>query len=190
MKLLLALVCAFALAHAYPPDPPVSITRNTIFADEKFQGEVFENVDAFADIELYNEGINPYRLPTTTKPIHYDVFWDIDPNGRRYSGRVTIELVATQPGVSEITIHSNHTTLSNINLVKKEDGEPIAFTWRSDAPYDLLVIRPVRDLEYNAITSIVYILSISFEARMRTDMYGIYDSWFRTNTSDPDSPIR
>lgn len=188
MKLLMTLACAFALVHAYPRNPPANATRNTIFADELFQGEIFENVEAFTNIQLYNEGINPYRLPTTTKPSHYKVFWDINIDDLTYSGTVEIQLAATQPGVNEIVIHSDHTLLSDIRLTK--DDEPIPITYRLDPEYQFLRVRPNIELEYNADSKIIYILSINFNAPMRTDMYGIYQSWFRTDTNDPDSELR
>lgn len=190
LKFLTALVCALALAHSHPWDLPVSVTRNTIFGDEKLPGEVFENIDAFTNIQLYSEGVNPYRLPNSTKPIRYDVFWDINPDGHEYSGTVAIELVATQPGVSEIIIHSSHNALSDITLTKKGDTTSMALSSRTDEQYHFLVIRPAYDLEYNNEDPIVYILSVSFGAIMRTDMYGIYKSWFRTDTRDLNSDIR
>lgn len=188
MKLLMTLACAFALAQSHPRGPPAKIIRNTIFTDEKLEGEIFENVDAFTNIQLYNEGVNPYRLPNSTKPIHYDVFWDINTVALTYKGRVDIMLTATQAGVNEIVIHSGHTLLSNIRLTK--DGEPIQITYRLDSQYEFLRIRPYMDLEYNSDSRNVYILSMEFNAAMRTDMSGIYQSWFRTDTSDPDSDIR
>lgn len=180
MRLVAALACAFALAHALLPP---GVTRNTIFAEERLHGEVFENAEAFTNIELHNENANPYRLPTTTKPIHYNVFWDINIDSLSYSGSVSIHLVATQPGVNEIVIHSNHTIPTNIRLTQGSNS--INITHRLDPQYHFLIIRPNVDLEYNATSSIVYTLAMDFSAEMRSDMYGIYKSWFKTNSSDP-----
>lgn len=187
MKLLVGLACAFALVHTYPQDPPIKNTRTTIFAEERLQGEIFENVEAFTNIQLLNEDQHLYRLPNTTKPIHYNVLWDIDINDikRSYSGRVIIQLVATQPGVNEIVIHSDHTKLDNIHLT--QGSTPIDITHRLEPQYQFLRIRPNINLEYNADSDVVYTLSIEFAADMRTDMYGIYESWFKTNIDDVDS---
>lgn len=187
MKLLITLACVFTLAQSHPRGPLVKVT-NTIFTDEKLEGEIFENVDAFTNIQLYNEGVNPYRLPNTTKPIRYNVFWDINTDALTYKGTVDIQLAATQARVNEIVIHSGHNSLNNIRLTK--DGTPIQIVHRLDTQYEFLRIRPIIDLEYNADSDIVYTLSMEFDAIMRTDMYGIYQSWFRTNTSDPDSDLR
>lgn len=188
MKLLMTLACAVALVHAHPRNPPTKVTRNTIFAEERFQGEIFENVEAFTNIQLYNEDVNPYRLPNTTKPIHYNVFWQINPVQRTYSGRVEIQLAATELGVNEIVIHSDHTDLSNVQLTRQGIAQQI--TYRLDAQYQFLRIRPNIDLEYDADDSIVYTLSMNFEAAMRTDMYGIYESWFRIDSANPESALR
>lgn len=187
MKLLVGLACAFALAHTYPQDPPIKDTRTTIFAEERLQGEIFENVEAFTNIQLLNDDQRLYRLPNTTKPIHYNVLWDIDinVNKRSYSGRVIIQLVATQPGVNEIVIHSDHNDLRNIHLT--QGSTPIDITHNLEPQYQFLRIRPNINLEYNANSHVVYTLSIDFAADMRTDMSGIYESWFKTNIDDVNS---
>lgn len=188
MKTGLALACVFALAQAVSRHPSAKVVRNTIFAEERLQGEIFEKVDAFTNVQLYNEEVNPYRLPNTTKPSHYRIFWNINMTSHTYSGKVEIELEATQPGVNEIVIHSDYTELSNVHLT--QGSTSINITYRLESDYQFLRIRPYIDLEYNADSRIIYTLSIDFEAKMRKDMYGIYESWFRTNTSDLTSELR
>lgn len=190
MKTGLALACVFAFAQAVSRHPSAKVVRNTIFAEERFQGEIFEKVDAFTNVQLYNEGVNPYRLPNTTKPIHYKIFWNINLTSHihTYSGKVEIELEATQPGVNEIVIHSDYTELSNVTLT--QGSTSINITYGLDSDYQFLRIRPNIDLEYNADSKIIYTLSIDFSAQLRNDMYGIYESWFRTDTKNITSELR
>lgn len=177
---LLILSMACMCASAIPKGPPIA--RNTIFGEERLKGETFENVDVYEDISLFDGTEEAYRLPTTTRPTHYNVLWNMDMTRLSYSGEVSMLLVATQPGVNEIVIHSDHTELTSLSL--RQGDMVIPHTYTIDEVHQFLRIRPNADLMYNPITPTVYNLTIQFGAEMRTDMYGIYRSWFRNNYTD------
>lgn len=180
---LLVLSLAYVCANALPSTPPV--TRNTIFADERFEGEIFENVDAFDNIELApRDGtVSPYRLPTTTLPSHYNVLWIVDIGRLAYNGTVEIQLHATQANVSEIVIHCDHVELSSVVL--RLGTTVVATNYTLQQEYQFLRVALTNGvLQYNANSQVNYTLAIEFGADMREDMYGIYKSWFRNNYTD------
>ncbi|KAM3967179.1 membrane alanyl aminopeptidase-like [Aphomia sociella] len=180
MRLLIfaaVLACVFAL----PQQPPTA--RNTIFGDEKLEGQIFENLQYQTDeIETRNVAASAYRLPTTTKPEEYDIFWNINPNTLQFSGEVTIYLYATQPNVREIVIHSQDLTINSVSL--QHNGEDISQTYYLDPAFDFLYVQLSNDtLEFNT-TNRIYELTIQFAAPLRNDMYGLYYSWFRNENPD------
>nr|ADL38970.1 aminopeptidase N3 [Diatraea saccharalis] len=180
---LIVLATSCFAVHAFPESPRPY--RNTIFLDEKLEGEVFEDVDSFKDITLYNTVINPFRLPTTTRPQHYNVEWIIDMEKLWFSGSVDIELYATQPNVNEIVIHAHDLNITSLSL--RQGTTPMYQEYFLQPQYHFLYVALTNgSLDYNAINPIIYTLSIEFNAPLRTDMYGIYRSWFRnTPTEEP-----
>lgn len=176
---LLILSMIYLSANAVPHQP---LIRNTIFGDEKLEGEIFEHFDDYQNISLFDATVEAYRLPTTTRPIHYNVRWTIDIGRLAYEGEVTIQLAATEPGVSEIVIHSDHTAI--MSLVLSQGTTVIPQTYTTDAVHQFIRIRPSSDLLFNELSPIVYSLTITFGASMRTDMYGIYQSWYRNTYTD------
>jgi aminopeptidase N len=176
---LFVLAAAWTTVHGFP-DEPVAY-RNTIFMDERLQGREFEHIDAFNNITLYNTNTNPYRLPTTTRPSHYDVKWWITFSNFSNIGSVDIDLYATQQNVNEIVIHAHDLDIKSLELTL--NGIIVHQTWSLQPEYHFLRVRPVAGpLLYNSTQRIYYRLSISFEAPLRDDMYGIYRSWYKRPT--------
>lgn len=180
-SLVLALVCIAAAKVTATPFEPVKTTRNNIFFEETLEGEAFENIDIFTNqgITLFNDEVNPYRLPNTTRPERYTVLWATDFDTFSISGTVSIELYATQANVSEIVIHSSDLNLATVVLTLNNVVIPTTYT--TEEEYHFLRIQlQTGTLNYNAATPVLYSLNITFGAPMRTDMYGIYRSWFKT----------
>lgn len=181
IKLIVLSVAILGSQASFPDAPTGPPTRNTITAEEKFEGGIFENIDA--EVETRNLAPEAYRLPTTTRPSHYDVFWAIDIARLTYSGTVDIQLYATQAGVSDIVIHSDHT--EPYSVVLRQGTTVIATTHRADPEPQFLIVSVTNgNLTYNAANPVIYTLSISFGAELRDDMYGIYKSWFRNAATD------
>ncbi|KAJ8727734.1 hypothetical protein PYW07_001853 [Mythimna separata] len=180
---LVVLFLAYIFATATSDVAPGKVTRNTIFLEERFKDEVFENVDAFDNIELSTRTVSPYRLPTTTAPSHYKVHWIVDPYDQRYSGYVAITLSAQQANVSEIVIHCDHVTVTSVNLTQANTVVPMTASFQRE--YQFLRVAVTNGvLQYNAATPVQYVLTIEFNANMRDDMYGIYHSWYKNEGSD------
>nr|AAF99701.1 aminopeptidase-N [Epiphyas postvittana] len=180
---LLVFALACYCASSFPQDQPKP--RNTIFSDERLQGEIFENLK---DMVAFDDNVDPalYRLPTTTRPIHYDVLWGVDftSTPQAFSGTVVIQLQATQAGVNQIVIHSEELNIGTVSLVQGTTAVPVTYVEEPDFQF-LRISLTTGTLNYNAQTPVVYTLTISFEAPLRNDMYGIYRSWFRNQPNDP-----
>nr|XP_026484276.1 membrane alanyl aminopeptidase-like [Vanessa tameamea] len=169
-----AFICANALSN-----PPV--TRNTIFLDEKLEGQIFENIDDYENIAK-NAVQQNYRLPTTTRPVHYDILWAVDIERFMLTGRVEIQLVATQANVAEIVIHSHEQDLISVQLQLGTTLIPLTYVVDSELHF-LRVNLTTGSLQYNAQTPVIYRLIIEFSSELRNDMYGVYRSWFRNTPS-------
>ncbi|CAG4917333.1 unnamed protein product [Colias eurytheme] len=169
---LLLFLAACLYVHAVPTPPT---TRNTIFIDEKLEGQIFEGIDD-SDVALYNDPAK-YRLPTTTRPRHYEVLWIFDMTNLRFSGTVSIYLSATQANVNEIVIHSNELQIVQVSL--QQGNTAIPSTYVEDKELQFLRIRPATALQYSETTPVEYKLTIDFDAELRRDMNGIYRSWYR-----------
>nr|QUJ23886.1 aminopeptidase N [Telchin licus licus] len=152
--------------------------RSSIFGDEL----IMENV-VTSEITALNDDYRNYRLPTTTKPKHYTVLWGIDFDTFVFGGTVEIDLVATQENVNKIVIHSNDLVISNLQLKRDTSDITVNGTLVPDLHFYEVELES-GFLDYDPEDSPVYTLILNFEAPMRTDMYGIYRSWFRNNYTD------
>ncbi|KAL4706783.1 hypothetical protein ACJJTC_018164 [Scirpophaga incertulas] len=171
----LVFLAVCATVHAFPEEP--TPYRNTIFNDEKLEGQIFEDVNLFTIRQPSTRRDSIYRLPTKTRPIHYDITWKINMNTHEFSGTVDIDLHATEPMVNEIIIHSHELKIDSVVL--KLGDTLINQTHSLVAAYDFLQIRLVTGtLNYNATNRVMYRLSIAFNASLRDDMSGIYRSWY------------
>lgn len=182
--LVLAVACLSVQAF---PENPVPY-KNTIFGEERIEGGAFEHIDDFKDLAVTGRSTNnPYRLPTTTKPSHYKVLWRLDMNTLSLSGLVQIELQATQSNVNEIVIHVNELDLQSVELfLGQTENQPVPIETYTLVPeYHFLKVKILNGvLQYNANTPVIYTLKIAFSAPLRTDMYGIYRSWYRNEPTD------
>ncbi|CAH2240693.1 jg6646 [Pararge aegeria aegeria] len=178
--LILSAVCLFA--HGLP-NPPA--TRNTIFLDEKLEGQIFENIDAFN--ALSTDDIQKYRLPTTTRPKTYNVLWTVDTTQLIFSGTVSIQLEATQANVTEIVIHAHDMTIGDLVLELGNTAIPQTYKLEPELHFLRITLGDGAVLQYNNVNSVEYTLKITFNSTLRDDMYGIYKSWFRNN---PDESVR
>lgn len=179
----LAILLAIATLSAALPQKNTA-PRSYIFGEEKLEGGIFYNVND--TIVPFNDDIN-YRLPRTTKPLHYDLSIETNFNSpnpqipRTISGTVAIDLVATEENVNEIVLHSSELSITALTLTYNGQNVDIN-EFELDSPNDENFLRVTLTqgfLEFNGEEA-VYVLTILFEAPMRTDMYGIYESWFMT----------
>lgn len=173
----LFLVLALALAASALSSPPSP--RNTIFIDEQLEGQIFEVRPSEAITDLATRNTSNYRLPTTTRPVHYDVIWVIDMDLMTFSGSVEITLVATQANVEEIVLHSKELEISSVTLREANITVGTPTNYELNPELQFLTVRPTSPLQYDANTTIEYILTINFGAELRRDMSGIYRSWYK-----------
>ncbi|KAL4706800.1 hypothetical protein ACJJTC_018181 [Scirpophaga incertulas] len=175
-SILVVILVICAEVQAFPQKTPY---RNSIFSYERQNGRMFMNVDVFDKTEMLTRDDNLYRLPNTTKPVHYNIWWkvNISPPTLTFSGTVDIDLHATQPGVNRIVIHSKDLTIESLTLTLNKQN--ISQTYSFDSDHQFLIINLVSEsLQYNADNPVYYRLTISFGAPLRTDMSGFYRSWY------------
>lgn len=131
-----------------------------------------------------------YRLPTTTKPEHYEVnltpFFETAPtdgNPFTFKGHVTIYTKPTEEDVNEIVLHCNDLTILSVS-VKYQQGDQIveiSHTGRNyecEMPYSFLRIPVTQTLQLNQ----EYIIESEFIGNLQTNMRGFYRSWYNDNT--------
>lgn len=178
----LSIFVALAILNSYVTAAPTPVTRNTIFIDEKLEGQIFEGIDAVSTVAR-NDDQMEWRLPTTTRPIHYDLSLAINMQTLFFTGTVQIQLAATQANVNEIVLHAEYYVISSLTL--QQGTTTIATTYEMTAENQFLRVRLTNNvLQYNAQQPVVYVLTISFGANLRTEMNGLYRSWFRNNHND------
>ncbi|KAL4706772.1 hypothetical protein ACJJTC_018153 [Scirpophaga incertulas] len=138
-----------------------------------------ENAKALNKAQFSTVDDSPYRLPNTTRPVHYNLWWklNLDPPIQTLNGTVNIDLQATKPNVDKIVIHSYNLTIDSLKLTLDKKVVEQAYTFDLDHQF-LIINLKNGSLKYNAKRPINYTLSIAFNAPMRTDMTGIYRSWF------------
>lgn len=179
------LAAACPCTNAFPMEPTVAWTRNTIFADEKLEGQAFENIKEFDLLDAArrsSDNSRAYRLPTTTKPRHYDVLWAIDIENLTFSGAVAIELYATKHGVKEIVIHASEIHLNSTQLYLNNMTIKTSIVEEKDTQFLRIKLLDTI-LQYSKTNPIIYTLMIYFSAPLRTDMNGIYRSWYRNKAN-------
>jgi hypothetical protein len=183
MGTLLIFLLAGCLAHAYQPTPLPY--RNTVFGDEQLEGGPFEFINALNGISVNRNVDNPYRLPTTTRPKHYNVHLSLNMTALTFSGEVDIQLYATQANVNEIVIHAHDMTITSLNL--QQGNRTIFHTHTRQPEYHFLRVRLTSEsLAYNSLLEDqqLYNLKITFESIIRRDMTGLYRNWFKNNPNE------
>ncbi|KAJ8921490.1 hypothetical protein NQ315_003108 [Exocentrus adspersus] len=129
---------------------------------------------------------DPYRLPTTLSPTHYEVHLNISPeaftaNGTAYTGTVVINF---QPLVntSQIVLHSSarFITINDVTLNNEIIPEG---NYSVNSTTDILTI----DYSGTLLIARTYALAINFDGRLSsTDMYG----WYKSSYEDADGVTR
>lgn len=127
-----------------------------------------------------------YRLPTTTRPRHYEVsltpYFDIVPVNTRafsFNGEVTIYISPTVANVNEIVMHCNDLTIHSLSVL--DGNSEIAVPGQTptcEMPYSFLRIRTSTNLQLNR----EYVVKMTFTGNLQTNMRGFYRSWYNDDT--------
>lgn len=146
------------------------LLTSTAFAE--WQMPLLRNKLQPANNQKFNEEVTSYRLPNSTRPLHYDILISsgIHAGEFHFDGVVTIRIVALE-NTSEITLHSKWLTINNIDLLNA-DGQIIQsnLIFELNARLEFLVIILPQLLLVNQQTS----LRISYRGTLRTDDYGFF----------------
>lgn len=167
-----------------------------------FQGILtFSPIPETQDLEqewiAFNQRLeeNPnFRLPVTTKPIHYVVSLTpylptlpttVDPRHFTFDGTVAITLTAVEGGANEIVLHCNDLTISTLTVsYVNADGGNVDITAANqqfvcDAVTSFLTVATTEPL----VADREYTLSSTFTGNLQTNMRGFYRSWYKDSTS-------
>ncbi|KAM3967324.1 aminopeptidase N [Aphomia sociella] len=146
--------------------------------------------------ETFNELLRDpaYRLPTSTKPSHYeltlDPYFDDAPTIEQqftFNGDVVITLQATEANVSEIVLHCRDMTISGASVVKEtetstESTDILASDVENlvcDPVYSFLRLNLAEPLELG----VNYKATLSFIGRVQDSMSGFYRSFYTDSTT-------
>lgn len=131
-----------------------------------------------------------YRLPTTTRPRHYEVnltpYFDtevVDEIPFTFDGLVTIYTSPTDSDVNEIVLHCNDLTIFSVSVEYQQDSEAVIIsnpeqTYECIMPYSFLRIPLTTPL----IEGQEYIIRSTFRGNLQTNMRGFYRSWYYDTT--------
>lgn len=131
---------------------------------------------------LQNVSSDPYRLPTTLSPTHYEVHLKITSeaftaSGSAYEGTIVVQFQALAD-TNEIVLHSSYSfiTITEIQLNNEIISEDNYFV---NSTTDILTIT----YDSGLLIGRSYALLIEFEGRLSTsDMYG----WYKSSYEDAD----
>lgn len=163
-----------------------------LFVISVFAGPLDLHPHGVRNIEKKFEDIS-YRLPTNTKPLHYDIHLTTnlhlnessqqpDPKWQ-FTGKVTIMLAPTETTRS-ITLHSRQQTINSIEL-KKDDVEidlaqPLG---AYNETLEFLTLTLAED-ESDLTIDEKYTLIIEYNATLRDDNAGFYRSSYKNENGE------
>lgn len=111
-----------------------------------------------------------WRLDDRIKPIHYEIFWDIDLESDKFNGNVTIE-VETAAFLQYFVVHSKYLKIIDSQVFSKSN-ESLRSSENTSFAYDLneYWIVPLK----KRITPGQYKLYFQFEGNLSIDLLGLY----------------
>lgn len=126
-----------------------------------------------------------YRLPTTTKPEHYDLsltpYFEDDVRPFTFDGTVDIHINALEDDVKQIVMHCKDIEIKSILIFQlvNDDEELVDLLVTDDVAqcedaYSFLRINTVNSLQLGT----KYIVRIAFSGNLQKDMTGFYRSWY------------
>ena len=111
-----------------------------------------------------------WRLDDRIKPIHYEIFWDIDLESDQFNGNVTIE-VESKVSLEYFIVHSKYLRIIDSQIFSKSN-ESLRSSEKTPFAYDMneYWIVPLK----RQITSGQYQLYFQFEGNLTIDLLGLY----------------
>lgn len=104
------------------------------------------------------------RFYNDFKPSHYDLFIDVDREGKTISGRTVIDGSAQG---KEISLHQKYLNVRSV----KADGSDVAFTVDDDNDAIRITLENAGDVQ----------LEVEYETKLTDTMMGIYPSYYEVN---------
>ncbi len=114
--------------------------------------------------------LDPYRLPSTIRPGHYDIALDLDLDAERFSGSVTVDAEVTA-ATEVVVLNSDGLEITAAAIVV--GGERSDCTVEIDAETERLSLRPPQALAVGPIA-----VELSFSGAFNDQLVGPYLSHF------------
>ena len=115
--------------------------------------------------------LDPYRLPSSVHPEHYDLTLDLDIEGGRFTGSVTVSAVVTAE-TDVVVLNAEDLTIDSAT-VTADGGQPSACRIDVDANEQRLLLHPGRTLTPGPIQ-----VALTFDGRFNDQLVGPYLSHF------------
>lgn len=115
---------------------------------------------------------DPYRLPTTIRPSHYDVALDLNLDAETFSGSVHIDADVNE-SVDRVVLNADGLTIASATISSPATDEPTACDISLDEEAERLVLDPGRQLSPGAIG-----IDIEFSGGFDDQLVGPYLSRF------------
>lgn len=119
------------------------------------------------------------RLPPTSHPLHYDLQLTINVDEAKFYGNVTIKLLVTSDNVSLIALNCHEVQVSDGLIYLASDNTQTNLLNRINPRPSSQIIEILTDSPLDQNTE--YVLRLSFEGAIRSDLKGLYMSSYWTN---------
>lgn len=130
-----------------------------------------------------------FRLPTTTKPRHYEVsltpyFEDVPANVKQFSfdGTVTIYTSPTEANINEIVLHCNDLIIHSLTVEYTKNNE----VWQiaANQSFECEELRSFLRIPTTEVLQLgqEYTIRSTFSGNLQTNMRGFYRSWYKDST--------
>lgn len=118
-----------------------------------------------------------WRLPRAVRPVRYNLYVHPDFVAQRFSGRVAIQVVVTEP-MDFIAVHANKLTVSGSQLERLASGDPssdrtnvsIAQSF-AQPQFEYWITEPVERLQAGD-----YVLTLQYNGSLTDKIVGFYQS--------------
>ncbi|NWR90810.1 AMPE aminopeptidase, partial [Furnarius figulus] len=121
-----------------------------------------------------------FRLPTSVKPIHYDLEIKPEMEADTYSGTVSISIALEKP-TSHLWLHLRETKITEMPTLQKSSGQQIALTECFEyKPQEYIVVKAAAELPVTGEND-PYMLTLKFQGWLNGSLVGFYRTTYTEN---------
>lgn len=129
-----------------------------------------------------------YRLSTDIEPLDYIIdltpYFDDSVRGKEpftFDGICTITIKARQSNVDTVTLHKQDLDIVELSLTRIShfNGTLVEYTKIKSTNYSEQTNKYTLKLTSSLIKGALYVLNFKYNAKLRTDLYGFYRSFYQ-----------